>query len=147
MSHCDHGVGRTVSHTLGFDQTGEAMEKKPTSLIEEADAALQIASQERMKPEEDVVAYSVCHNSRLSIRLYLAAYLHEHGLDADAGWSINELLERCTAVDPGFSKVDVSEIECRGGRGERNEYCLAVAQVTNCFEAASEVRKLIHSVP
>jgi len=123
------------------------MEKKPTKLIEEADAALQIASQERMRPEEDVVAYSVCHNSRLSIRLYLVAYLQKHGVDAGAGWSINELLERCAAVDPDFSKVDVSEIECRGARGDRNEYCLAVAQVTNCFEAANEVRKLVHSIP
>ena len=109
------------------------MEKKPTNLIQEADAALQIASQERMKPEEDVVAYSVCHNSRLSIRLYLAAYLQKHEVDAEAGWSINELLKRCAAVNPDFSKVDVSEIECRGGKGDRNEYCLAVAQVTSCL--------------
>ena len=49
-------------------------------------------------------------------------------------------------VNPDFSKVDISEIECRGGKGDRNEYCLAVAQVTNCFEAASEVKKLIHSI-
>ena len=123
------------------------MEKKPTNLIQEADAALQIASQERMKPEEDVVAYSVCHNSRLSIRLYLIAYLEKHGVAAEAGWSINELLQRCAAVNPDFSKVDVSEIECRGGKGDRSEYCLAVAQVTNCFEAASEVKKLVHSLP
>lgn len=123
------------------------MEQKATNLIQEADAALQIASQERMKPEEDVVAYSVCHNSRLSIRLYLAAYLRKHGVEAEAGWSINELLKRCVAVNPDFSKVDVSEIECRGGKGDRNEYCLAVAQVTNCFEAAGEVRKLIRSLP
>ena len=123
------------------------MEHKPTNLIQEADAALQIASQERMRPEEDVVAFSVCHNSRLSIRLYLAAYLQKHGVDAPTGWSISDLLEKCAAVNPDFAKVDVSEIECRGGKGDRSEYCLAVAQVTNCFEAASEVKKLIHSIP
>lgn len=123
------------------------MEKKSTNLIQEADAMLQIASRERMRPEEDVVAYSVCHNSRLSIRLYLTSYLQKHGVAAEAGWSINELLARCTAVNPDFSKIDVSEIECRGGKADRNEYCLAVAQVTNCFESANEVRKLIHSIP
>ena len=123
------------------------MEKKSTNLIQEADAMLQIASQERMRPEEDVVAYSVCHNSRLSIRLYLASYLQKHGVEAEAGWSINELLRRCAAVNPDFSKVDVSEIECRGGNGAPSEYCLAVAQVTNCFEAANEVKKLIYSIP
>lgn len=61
-------------------------------------------------------------------------------------WSINDLLKRCAAVNPDFSKVDVSEIECRGGKGNPSEYCLAVAQVTNCFEAASEVKRLIHSI-
>jgi hypothetical protein len=122
------------------------MEKNPTNLIQEADAALQVASKERMRPEEDVVAYSVCHNSRLSIRLYLASYLQKQGVDAEAGWSINDLLQKCAAVNPEFSKVDVSEIECRGGKGDRNEYCLAVAQVTNCFEAATEVKKLIQTI-
>ncbi len=122
------------------------MEKKPTDLIQEGDAALQVAAQERMRPQEDVVAYSVCHNSRLSIRLYLAGYLEKHGVVPEPGWSLNDLLKRCTAVNPDFSKVDISEIECRGGKGDRNEYCLAVAQVTNCFEAASEVKKLIHSI-
>lgn len=145
MRHWAHGPGTTVSHTLA-PKAGD-MEKKPTNLIQEADAALQIASQERLKPEEDVVAYSVCHNSRLSMRLYLAAYLQKHGVEAGADWSINDLLKGCAAVNPDFSKVDVSEIECRGGKGDRSEYCLAVAQVTNCFEAASEVKKLIHSIP
>lgn len=123
------------------------MEEKPMNPIQEADAMLQIAAQERMRPEEDVVAYSVCHNSRLSIRLYLTSYLQKHGVNADAAWSIDDLLKRCAEVNPDFSKVDVSEIECRGGKGATNEYCLAVAQVTNCFEAASEVKRLIHSIP
>ena len=123
------------------------MEKKPTTLIEEADAMLHVASQERMRPAEDVVAYSVCHNSRQSTRLYLAAYLQKHGVAADADWSINDLLKRCALVNPDFARVDVSEIECRAGKGALNEYCLAVAQVTNCFESANEVRKLIHSTP
>jgi len=123
------------------------MENKPTNLIQEADAMLQAASQERMRPAEDVVAYSVCHNSRQSIRLYLAAYLQKHGVVAEADWSINDLLARCRAVNPDFAKVDVSEIECRGGKGMLNEYCLAVAQVTNCYDSANEVRKLIHSIP
>lgn len=121
------------------------MENKLPDLIQEADAALQVASQERMRPEEDVVAYSVCHNSRQSMRLYLAGYLQKNGVAAAPDWSLNELLQRCAEIHPDFAKVDVSEVECRAGKGQRNEYCLAVAQVANCFEAASEVRKLVHS--
>ena len=123
------------------------MEQKATNLIQEADAALRVASQERMRPEEDVVAYSVCHNSRQSIKMYLASYLLKHGVKADAGSSIDELLTRCAAINPDFSKVDVSEVQCRGAQADKNEYCLAVRQVTNCFEAASEVSRLIHSSP
>lgn len=123
------------------------MENKPTNLIQEADAALQIASQERLRPEEDVVAFSVCHNSRLSLRFYLAGYLQKHGVEARADWSINDLLEKCAAINPEFAKVDVSEVQCRSGQGDRKEYCLAVAQVANCFEAASAVRTLVTSIP
>lgn len=123
------------------------MEKKPTDLIQEAERALQVASRETMRPQEDVVAYSVCHNSRLSIRLYLAGYLQKHGVAAEAEWTIKDLLQRCAAVNPDFGRVDVSEVACREGREDRNEYCLAVAQVTNCLGAANEVRKLIQSIP
>ncbi len=123
------------------------MAEKATNLIQEADAALRVASQERMRPEEDVVAYSVCQNSRQSIQMYLTSYLLKHGVSADAGSSISDLLARCAAINPEFSKVDVSEIQCRGARVDKNEYCLAIRQVTNCFEAASEVSRLIHSIP
>ncbi|MEO8500172.1 MAG: hypothetical protein ABI565_04600 [Vicinamibacteria bacterium] len=124
------------------------MKEETKNMIQEADAALHIASVERMRPEEDVVAYSICHNSRLSIRMYLASYLLKHGVTADANPSITELLTRCAAINPDFSKVDVSEIECRGAKAqESNEYCLAVGQVSNCFEAANEVRRLIYSIP
>lgn len=123
------------------------MEEEAKNLIQQADAALRIASEERMRPEEDVVAYSICHNSRISIRMYLASYLLKHGVTADASLSLDELLTSCAAINPDFSKIDVSEVECRGAKAERgNEYCLAVGAVTNCFEAATEVRKLIQSI-
>jgi len=122
------------------------MEEKATNLIQEADAALRVASEERMRPEEDVVAYSVCHNSRQSIRMYLASYLLKHGVSADPSASIADLLARCAAINPDFAKVDVAEVQCRGAQADKNDYCLAVRQVTNCFEAASEVSKLIHSI-
>jgi RNase adaptor protein for sRNA GlmZ degradation len=122
------------------------MEEKATNLMQEADAALDAAARERMRPEQDVVAYSVCHNSRQSIRMHLTSYLLKHGVSADADASITELLNRCAAINPEFSKVDVSEIRCRGDGADNAEYCLAVRQVTNCFEAATEVRKLIHSI-
>lgn len=123
------------------------MKENATNLIQEADAALRVASEERMRPEEDVVAYSVCHNSRQSIRMYLASYLLKHGVNAADGSSISDLLARCAAINPDFAKVDVSEVQCRGAEADKNEYCLAVRQVSNCFAAASEVSRLIHSIP
>ena len=47
------------------------MEKeKVKQLLTQADAALHLASEEKMRPEEDVVPFSICHNSRLSIRMH-----------------------------------------------------------------------------
>lgn len=123
------------------------MEEKVKSMLQEADATLRRASEERMKPEEDVVAYSICHNSRSSIRMYLASYLLKHGKEGNPNLSINELLKQCAEINPEFTQVDISEIECRGSaKEENNEYCLAVGKVTNCFEAANEVRKLIEGI-
>ena len=113
----------------------------------QADATLGLASEERMKPEEDVVHYSICHNSRLSIRMYLISYLLKHQVQPDNNASIMELLDQCGNIDYRFKDVDISEIECRGSKADKNdEYCLSLSKVGSCFDAANEVRKLIYDL-
>ena len=124
------------------------MEKERVKqLMTQADATLDLASEERMKPEEDVVHYSICHNSRLSIRMYLISYLLKHQVQPDKNESIMDLLKRCAEIDDRFSKVDISEVECRSSSANNNvEYCLSLGKVSSCFDAASKIKNLIYDL-
>ena len=114
-------------------------------LMTQADAALDLASEEQMRPAEDVVPFSICHNSRVSIRIYLMTFLIKNGIQPDSNESMKELLSRCTKVEKRFSKLDISDMECQSSKADHtDEYCLSVDKVSNCFNAANEVRKLIN---
>ena len=113
-------------------------------LITQADAALHLASEEQMRPEEDVVPFSICHNSRTSIRIYLMSFLIKKGIQPVADSSMKELLSACSEIDKKFAALDVSDMECRGNKAHQaDDYCLSIDKVTNCFDAANEVKKLI----
>jgi len=113
-------------------------------LLTQADAALNLASEEQMRPVEDVVPFSICHNSRVSIRIYLMTFLIKKGIQPDSNESMKELLTRCAKIDKRFAVLDISEVECRSSKADQtDQYCLSVDKVTNCFQAANEVKKLI----
>jgi hypothetical protein len=124
------------------------MEKeKIDQMISLADDALHMASEEQMKPEEDVVSYSICHNSRASIRMYLTSYLMKHGVDPDPNDSVEELIVQCSKIDDRFSSLNISEVECGANKADHDyEYCLRINSVVGCFGAASEVQKLIKEI-
>ena len=113
-------------------------------LMTQANAAFNLASEEQMRPEEDVVPFSICHNSRVSIRIYLMSFLIKQGVQPNSNESMKDLLSRCSKIDKRFSSLDISDMECRGNRADQtDEYCLSVDKVTNCFQAANQVKKLI----
>jgi len=115
-------------------------------LLTQADGALNLASEEQMRPAEDVVPFSICHNSRVSIRIYLMSFLIKNGIQPDSNESMKDLLSQCTKIDQRFAKLDISDMECRGNRADQSdEYCLSVDKVTNCFEAANKVKDLINA--
>jgi hypothetical protein len=58
---------------------------------------------------------------------HLASYLQKHGVDAEAGWSINELLTTMREVNPTFRRW-MFRRSSAGKQGRRGEYCLAVAR-------------------
>ncbi|MEQ8324331.1 MAG: hypothetical protein RIE58_09960 [Vicingaceae bacterium] len=125
------------------------MEKESLEqLLHQAEAAFEQASEEQMRPAEDVVPVSICHHSRNSMRMYLMSFLIKKGIKPDQNASIKELLIKCAEQDKRFANLDVSEIECRTSKlAVNDEYCLSIDKVTNCFEAASVVKKLVYDLP
>jgi HEPN domain-containing protein len=121
--------------------------KNLEELLHEAESALEQASEEQMRPAEDIVPISICHHSRSSIRMYLMSYLLKKGIKPDGNSSIKDLLVQCAALDKRFANLDVSEIECRTSKASVNdEYCLSLDKVTSCFEVANHVKKLVYEM-
>lgn len=120
-------------------------EKNLQQLLKEAESALDQASEEQLRPAEDIVPISICHHSRTSIRMYLLSYLMKKGVKPDGNASIKELLVKCAELDKRFANLDVSEIECRTSKASVNdEYCLSLDKVTNCYEVANHLKKLVY---
>ncbi len=123
------------------------MKEEIVNLYNQAEIKLHFAAEEQMKPEEDLVHYSVCHNSRTSIRLYLTSYLLNHDKQVEANSSIMDLIKQCAEIDSRFADINLSEIECRDTKASKNyEYCLSTNKVGGCFAAAKEVRDLVKEV-
>ena len=110
-------------------------------LIKEADQLLNTAAEELQRSEEDVTAYMVCHNSRQSIKNYLASYLIKNGIEPKQPVTMASLMDQCRALDKQFESIDISQIFCRHDEDDE-EYCLNVEKVTECLEIAKQTRNL-----
>ncbi len=66
------------------------------------------AQEESYKPEEDVVAYSVCKNAYYSVKNYLTAYLDSKDVSSNEKDSVKDLLEKCRATNEKFNDLHLS---------------------------------------
>lgn len=115
-------------------------------LLEEADKMLQSAEEEMMRAEEDVIAHSVCFNSRQAILNYLSFFLFSHGYRPEEPMTMAGLLEQCRAIDSRFKDLSLANIQCRHDKEEK-EYCLSTDQVGLCFKVAEQARSFIKGKP
>lgn len=99
-----------------------------------------------MRAEEDVIAHSVCFNSRQAILNYLTFFLFSHGVRPEPPITMAGLMEQCRAIDSRFEDLSLASIECRHDKAEK-EYCLSTDQVGLCFKVAEQARKFIKDEP
>ena len=100
------------------------------------------ANEELMKPQDAIVSYAVCNNSKLAIKLLLESYLIKNNFPIDKNESLALLLERCILIDTKFKLVDLSKIDCRHNVNN-NSYCSGVEKVSACYDTAKEIEQLI----
>ena len=110
-------------------------------LINEADQLLNRATEELQRSEEDVTAYLVCHNSRQSIKNYLAVYLIKNGTDLNQPVTMASLMDQCRSLDGRFDLIDISQIFCRHEEHDE-DYCLNVEKVSDCMRIAKQTREI-----
>ncbi|MTI41653.1 hypothetical protein [Fulvivirga lutimaris] len=84
------------------------MDIKTDSKHKIAEEFFQKASEGLYKPEEDVVAYSVCKNAFYAAKNYLISFLEEQGIENSEDDSLEELLNKCRSVNDKFADLHLS---------------------------------------
>ncbi|TXG36801.1 HEPN domain-containing protein [Seonamhaeicola maritimus] len=114
------------------------MEPNADKLFLTAIDKLNKANKELYKPEEDVVAYSVCKNSQYAIENFLKGYLIKKGVDTSSLETIAQLYEACKKININFEKVDLSDFQCLSHKID-SRYCNEYGKVNSCFASADDL--------
>lgn len=114
------------------------MEQKSKVFISQGARNLNLAKNELLKPQQDVLMYSVCKNAQFSIENYLKGYLIGHDVKVDQELSLDELLKECIAIDSRFKSIDLNDISCKSHKID-SRYCTDYKTVCNCYDAADSV--------
>ena len=113
--------------------------------LNQAYGDLVMAEEELNRPHEDVVTISACQLVRTSMKQMMHYYLVSHGKAYDRQMSIDDLLSACIKYNPAFSKIDITNIECKGLEHEKcdGKYCLTIESVRCCLTAANQLKATI----
>ena len=114
------------------------MKEKAEELFLKAEKKLHAASTELFRPEEDVVAYSVCKNVQFAVEHYLKGYLLKNKIDPSGHYTIESLYNHCAALDPKFGEVDMTHFECKVHPLD-SKYCDNHSTASGCFEVAEKL--------
>ncbi|PCH75021.1 MAG: hypothetical protein COB98_09525 [Flavobacteriaceae bacterium] len=118
------------------------MKLRSDAFLKEGVKKLKQANEELFKPEEDIVAYSVCKNAQFSLDNLLRGFLLSNNIDPSQEDSIESMLKKCIEIDVKFKKIDVGMMTCSGHKID-SRYCAELKTVSACFDAADSLDTLL----
>lgn len=107
-------------------------------LFGEAFSKLVTAKEEMNRPEEDVVTFLVCKNAQFAVESFLTGYLLKNNVEPTHHATIKDLHEQCVRINPNFSKVNLTEFDCRSHQMQ-DRSCSAPDKVNKCLHNAEEL--------
>ncbi len=116
--------------------------KANNKFFDEALEKLSQANDEFFRPEEDLVAYSVCKNAQFSIENFLKGYLLQHKVEVGNCQTLDCLYEKCLEINKNFAKLDLSALQCKSHSLDTRD-CSDVPKVSKCLNAANELEALL----
>jgi hypothetical protein len=119
------------------------MEQLGTNFIVNAEQAIDVASAELQRPNEDVVAFVVCNNAANAVRYLLQSYLAIHHVPFGKGTGLNELIALCKKHNPYFGTFNFDPFKCKAYNIDSQHYCLDVKRVSECLDLAVQLRNFI----
>jgi len=118
------------------------MKLRSDAFLKEGVKKLKQANEELFKPEEDIVAYSVCKNAQFSLDNLLRGFLLSNKIEPSQDDSVESMLKKCIEIDAKFKKIDIGMVACKGHKID-SRYCTELKTVTACFDAADSVDTLL----
>jgi hypothetical protein len=116
-------------------------DKRIDQMIYDGNKMLQKSMDELNRPEEDVVSLSVCRGTKMTLDLFISAYLLKNNIDPNSLNSTVERYEKCLILDPTFDKIDIYQLDCMEKDGcDASRYCLSVKKVNECLKVAEDIR-------
>jgi hypothetical protein len=115
-------------------------------LLESVTGAYQMITQELSKPQEDVVAISVCGSTRGAIENVLKLYLDSKGVETKTARNLDELIKNCISQNNSFHRFDFSPVNCKcDPMNSSTTYCLGEKNILSCYKLLSELKDFIFS--
>lgn len=116
-------------------------DKRIDQMIYDGNRMLKRAMDELNRPEEDVVSLSVCKGTKLTLDLFISAFLLKNNVDPSSMEGIVERYKKCLILDPTFDKIDIYQLDCMDEKGcDASRYCLSVDKVNDCLKIAEDIR-------
>lgn len=112
--------------------------------LQRANSQLENANKELNRPSEDIVAFSVCHQSKEIIADLMRSFLLLHGVNSPASTDLESLRRSCSDIEPKFASLNLNCMSCHPAKTENDkQYCMDIAQVKSCVNIADEVKDLV----
>ncbi|MBX7205564.1 MAG: hypothetical protein K1X81_09085 [Bacteroidia bacterium] len=117
---------------------------KAEELFQQAVARLNFVNEELNRPEEDVMTFSVCHQTRGIMSDLLSSYLLKNGKDISAAPDVDVLQVQCGELDNRFSLLDLTVMHCHPGNTQTKDmYCMDMERVGSCLRMANVLKEMI----
>ena len=114
------------------------MNDQANKLFDEAIEKLKEANEELCRPEEDIVSFVVCKNSKFAIENFLKGFLLQRNIEIDHYKTIDDLYAQCLKLNRKFEKINLSDFGCSSDQIDAS-YCDDVTKVSNCYNSAAKL--------
>jgi len=122
------------------------MKQVDEKLLSHVNGALHIITEELSKPQEDVVAISVCGTTRGAIQDMLKLFLVSNGISVQEAGTIDDLVRMCVKKDDRFLNFDFSVVYCRCESSNKDTipYCMSDDRVQACYQLLLKLKEHVY---
>lgn len=115
-----------------------------THLLSQAIYRLDSAQEELNRPDEDVMAFAICHQVRNALTDMMTAFLMTKGKDTGNAATLEDLRAMSIKFDQRFNQIELASMVCHPGQLEGEKcFCMDIDRVRACLKIANDCKKIV----